>query len=107
MAPGAAIYSCVPEDALAGIPGREARWSAPVAVAPGVPLHSGAAGMLPVVQALIARGAAPAFMMAVAALSLLELISLRRALKPQLLAVFVSVAAVGIIAIGYLFNLVI
>lgn len=110
IALGAAIHGYVPEEALAGILGRGAWWSVPVAVALGVPLYSGAAGMIPVVQALIAKGAALgtalAFMMAVVALSLPELIILRRVLKPQLLAVFVGVVATGIIAIGYLFNLV-
>jgi uncharacterized membrane protein YraQ (UPF0718 family) len=110
IAVGAAIHGYVPEEALAGILGRGAWWSVPVAVALGVPLYSGAAGMIPVVQALIAKGAALgtvlAFMMAVVALSLPELIILRRVLKPQLLAVFVGVVAIGIIAIGYLFNLV-
>ncbi|MCX7790316.1 MAG: permease [Chloroflexaceae bacterium] len=110
IAVGAAIHGYVPEEALAGILGRGAWWSVPVAVALGVPLYSGAAGMIPVVQALIAKGAALgtalAFMMAVVALSLPELIILRRVLKPRLLAVFVGVVATGIIAIGYLFNLV-
>ncbi len=110
IAVGAGIHGYVPEDALAGVLGRGAWWSVPVAVALGVPLYSGAAGMIPVVQALIAKGAALgtalAFMMAVVALSLPELIILRRVLKPQLIAVFVGVVAVGIIGIGYLFNLV-
>ncbi len=110
IAVGAAIHGYVPEEALAGMLGRGAWWSVPVAVALGVPLYSGAAGMIPVVQALIAKGAALgtalAFMMAVVALSLPELIILRRVLKPQLLAVFVGVVATGIVVIGYLFNLV-
>ncbi|MGQ9928307.1 MAG: permease [Chloroflexaceae bacterium] len=110
IAVGAGIHGYVPEDALAGILGRWAWWSVPLAVVLGVPLYSGAAGMIPVVQALIAKGAALgtvlAFMMAVVALSLPEVIILRRVLKPQLIAVFVGVVAAGIIGIGYLFNLV-
>ncbi|NTV65430.1 MAG: permease, partial [Oscillochloris sp.] len=91
--------------------GAQAWWSVPAAVLLGVPLYSNAAGVIPVVQALMAKGAALgtvlAFMMAVVALSLPELIILRRVLKPQLIATFVGVVALGIIAIGYLFNLVI
>jgi len=91
--------------------GSDAWWSVPAAVLIGVPLYSNAAGVIPVVQALMAKGAALgtvlAFMMAVVALSLPELIILRRVLKPRLIATFVGVVALGIIAIGYLFNLVI
>ena len=80
----------------------------PATVALGVPLYSNAAGVIPVVQALMAKGAALgtvlAFMMSVVALSLPELIILRRVLKPRLIATFVGVVATGIIAIGYLFN---
>jgi uncharacterized membrane protein YraQ (UPF0718 family) len=108
---GAGIHGFVPEDALAGVMGADAWWSVPVAVALGVPLYSNAAGVIPVVQALMAKGAALgtvlAFMMAVVALSLPEIIILRRVLKPRLIATFVGVVAAGIIAIGYLFNLVI
>lgn len=111
IAVGAGIHGYVPEDALASILGRSAWWSVPAGVALGVPLYSNAAGVIPIVQALMAKGAAPgtalAFMMAVVALSLPELIILRRVLKLQLILVFVGVVAAGIIAIGYLFNLVV
>jgi uncharacterized membrane protein YraQ (UPF0718 family) len=111
IAVGAGIHGFVPEDALAGVMGAEAWWSVPVAVVLGVPLYSNAAGVIPVVQALMAKGAALgtvlAFMMAVVALSLPEMIILRRVLKPRLIATFIGVVATGIIAIGYLFNLVI
>jgi uncharacterized membrane protein YraQ (UPF0718 family) len=111
IAVGAGIHGYVPEEALAGILGKGAWWSVPAAVALGVPLYSNAAGVIPVVQALMAKGAALgtvlAFMMAVVALSLPEIIILRRVLKPRLIATFVGVVATGIIAIGYLFNLVI
>jgi uncharacterized membrane protein YraQ (UPF0718 family) len=76
-----------------------------------MPLYSNAAGIIPIVQALMAKGAALgtvlAFMMAVVALRLPEMIILRRVLKPRLIATFVGVVTLGIIAIGYLFNLVI
>ena len=74
----------------------------------GVPLYSNAAGIMPLVEALydkgLPMGTLLAFMMAVVALSLPEMILLRRVLKPQLLGVFVAVVATGIVAIGYLFN---
>ncbi len=111
IAVGAGIHGYVPDDALAGVMGSDAWWSVPAAVLIGVPLYSNAAGVIPVVQALMAKGAALgtvlAFMMAVVALSLPEMIILRRVLKPRLIATFVGVVALGIIAIGYLFNLVI
>ena len=111
IAVGAFIHGFVPEDALAGIMGENAWWSVPAAVAIGVPMYANAAGVIPVVQALIGKGAALgtalAFMMSVVALSLPEMIILRRVLKPRLIAVFVGVVSVGIVLTGYLFNLVI
>jgi uncharacterized membrane protein YraQ (UPF0718 family) len=111
IAVGAGIHGYVPEAALADILGKGAWWSVPAAVLLGVPLYSNAAGVIPIVQALMAKGAALgtalAFMMAVVALSLPEIIILRRVLKPRLIATFVGVVALGIIAIGYLFNVVI
>lgn len=111
IAIGAAIHGFVPENALAGIMGRDAWWSVPAAVALGVPMYSNAAGIIPVVHALMGKGAALgtvlAFMMSVVALSLPEMIILRRVLKPQLIAVFIGVVATGIVLVGYLFNLVV
>lgn len=108
IAVGAFIHGYVPEDALAGILGADAWWSVPLAVVIGVPMYSNAAGMIPVVQALIAKGAALgtalAFMMAVVALSLPEMIILRRVLKPRLIGAFVAIVAGGIMLTGYLFN---
>ena len=108
IAIGAVIHGYVPEDALAGILGADAWWSVPLAVAIGVPMYSNAAGMIPVVEALIGKGAALgtalAFMMAVVALSLPEMIILRRVLKLPLIAAFVGIVAVGIMLTGYLFN---
>ena len=83
----------------------------PAAVLVGIPMYSNAAGIVAVVEALLGKGAALgtvlAFMMSVVALSLPEMIILRRVLKPRLIAIFVGVVAVGIILTGYLFNLVI
>lgn len=106
---GAAIHGYVPTDALAGYMGKQAAWwSVPVAVLAAVPLYSNAAGMAPVLQALVEKGAALgtalAFMMAVVGVSLPETILLRRVLKPRLLAVFLGVVTLAIVLTGYLFN---
>jgi uncharacterized membrane protein YraQ (UPF0718 family) len=106
---GAWIHGYVPENFLAAIMGREAWWSVPLAVAVGIPMYASAAGMIPVVQALLAKGAALgtvlAFMMAVIALSFPEMVILRKVLKPRLIATFAGVVGVGILIVGYLFNL--
>ncbi|HEX8987492.1 MAG TPA: permease [Rhodocyclaceae bacterium] len=109
IAIGAGIHGYVPEDFMAGIMGRDAPWwSVPVAVAIGVPMYSNAAGIIPVVEALIGKGAALgtvlAFMMSVIALSLPEMIILRKVLRPTLIAVFAGVVAAGILVVGYVFN---
>ena len=89
--------------------GRDAWWSVPAAVVIGVPMYSNAAGIIPVVEALIGKGAALgtvlAFMMAVTALSAPEMIILRKVLSLRLIAVFIGVVASGILAVGFLFNL--
>ena len=108
---GAFIHGFVPEDALVDIMGENAWWSVPVSVLLGVPLYSNAAGVIPVVSALLGKGAALgtalAFMMSVVALSLPEMIILRRVLKPRLLVIFAAVVATSILITGYLFNLVV
>jgi len=105
---GAGIHGYVPENFMASIMGKGAWWSVPLAVLIGVPMYSNAAGIIPVVQALLGKGAALgtvlAFMMAVIALSLPEAIILRKVLKPKLLFVFFGVVAIGIMSVGYLFN---
>ena len=99
IAIGAGIHGYVPESALAGILGKDAWWSVPVGVLLGIPLYSNAAGIIPVVHALMEKGAALgtalAFMMSVVALSLPELIILRRVLKPQLIALFITILAIA------------
>ena len=109
VAAGAGIHGYVPEDFMAAIMGKGAWWSVPVAVAIGIPMYSNAAGIIPVILALLEKGAALgtalAFMMAVIGLSLPETIILRKVLKPRLIAVFVGVVGAGILAVGYLFNL--
>lgn len=110
IAIGAFIHGYVPQDALTGIMGESAWWSVPAAVLVGIPLYSNAAGVIPIVSALLDKGASLgtvlAFMMSVVGLSLPEIIILRRVLKPRLIAVFIGVIAVAIILTGYLFNLV-
>jgi len=105
---GAAIHGWVPEGFMVSIMGKEAWWSVPLAVLIGVPMYSGAAGIIPIVQALLAKGAALgtvlAFMMSVIALSLPEMIILRKVLKVRLIATFVGVVASGIVIVGYVFN---
>jgi uncharacterized membrane protein YraQ (UPF0718 family) len=110
IAIGGLIHGYVPESALVGIMGRSAWWSVPAAVVIGVPLYSNAAGMIPIVAALIEKGAslgtALAFMMSVVGLSLPEAIILRRVLKLPLLITYFAIIAAAIVLIGYLFNLV-
>ncbi|MEI8122680.1 MAG: permease [bacterium] len=108
IAVGAGIHGYVPANAMASFMGKGAWWSVPLSVLIGVPMYSNAAGIIPIVQALLGKGAALgtvlAFMMAVIALSLPEAIILRKVLKPRLLAVFFGVVAIGIMLVGYLFN---
>ncbi len=108
---GAGIHGYVPEDFLAGIMGKNTWWTVPAAVVLGIPLYSSAAGIIPVVYALMEKGAALgtalAFMMSVVALSLPEILILRKVLKMQLIAVFIGIVGVAIMLTGYLFNLVI
>lgn len=111
IAIGAVIHGYVPEDFMASLMGKEVWWSVPLAVVLGIPMYTNAAGIIPIVEALLGKGAALgtvlAFMMAVIALSLPEMIILRKVLKPRLIGVFVGVVGCGILVIGYLFNLVI
>ncbi|MGE0043754.1 MAG: permease [Vicinamibacterales bacterium] len=108
IAAGAAIHGYVPEQLMASIMGRDAWWSVPAAVVLGVPMYTNAVGVIPVVQALLGKGAALgtvlAFMMSVIALSAPELVILRKVLRPRLIAVFVGVVGTGILAVGYIFN---
>lgn len=108
IAVGALIHGYVPANFLASIMGKGAWWSVPAAVVIGIPMYSNAAGIIPVAEALLAKGAALgtvlAFMMSVIALSLPEIIILRKVLQIPLIAVFVGVVGAGILAVGLLFN---
>jgi hypothetical protein len=111
IAVGAGIHGYVPEGFMASIMGKGAWWSVPIAVLIGIPMYSNAAGIIPVVHALIGKGAALgtvlAFMMSVIALSLPEMVILRKVLKPTLIATFAGVVGTGILIVGYLFNMII
>jgi hypothetical protein len=108
IALGAAIHGWVPTDFFARVAGPGNPLAVPISVVLGIPLYSNAAGVLPLVEALHAKGMAMgtllAFMMSVVALSLPEMILLRRVLRPQLLGIYIAVVASGIVAIGFLFN---
>ena len=105
---GAWIHGYVPQDFMAHLMGKSAWWSVPLAVLIGVPMYSNAAGIIPVVQALLGKGAALgttlAFMMAVTALSFPEFMILKKVMKPRLIALFAGVVAAGIVLVGYVFN---
>lgn len=108
IAIGALMHGWVPAGALAAYASKDNPFAVIIAVLIGIPLYSNAAGVIPLVSELtragVAMGTALAFMMAVTALSIPEMILLRKVLKPQLLAVFIGVVGSGIIFVGYLFN---
>lgn len=110
IAIGAVVHGYVPEDFMASIMGKSAWWSVPAAVLIGVPLYSNAAGVIPILQALLEKGAALgtalAFMMSVIGLSLPEMIILRKVIKLPLILIFIGIVACGIILVGYLFNII-
>ena len=105
---GAIIHGFVPTDLVVSIGGSGNPLAVPALVLLGVPLYSNAAGTIPIIEVLIAKGlpmgSALAFMMAITALSFPEMVILRRVMKPQLIAVFAGVVAAGILFVGYLFN---
>ena len=108
IAIGAGIHGYVPEDFMASFMGKDVWWAVPLAVIAGIPMYTNAAGVIPIVQALLAKGAALgtvlAFMMSMIGLSLPEMVILRKVLKIRLIATFVSVVACGILIVGYVFN---
>ena len=111
IAVGAGIHGFVPQEFLASLMGEDAVWwSLPLAVLMGVPMYANTAGILPVIEALTAKGAAMgtalAFMMSVVALSLPEMIILRKVLKLRLIATFIGIVATGILAVGFIFNMI-
>ena len=111
IAIGAGIHGYVPQAFMAGLMGKDAWWAVPVSVLIGVPMYTNAAGIIPIVEALLAKGASLgtvlAFMMSVIALSLPEMVILRKVLKLRLIATFVGVVSAGIMLVGYVFNAVV
>jgi uncharacterized membrane protein YraQ (UPF0718 family) len=107
---GAAVHGYVPENFMAGLMGKSSWYSVPLSILIGVPLYSNAAGIIPIVSVLIEKGVplgtALAFMMSVIGLSLPEMIILRKVLKLQLIFTFVGVVSLGIVLVGYLFNVI-
>ncbi|MCX5848410.1 MAG: permease [Deltaproteobacteria bacterium] len=110
IAVGAAVHGYVPQNFMASIMGKDVWWSVPLAVLIGVPLYSNAAGIIPILQALLEKGAslgtALAFMMSVIGLSLPEMIILRKIIKLPLIIIFISVVATGIMIVGFIFNMI-
>ena len=106
---GAVIHNWIPEDIIVGILGDGNPLGVILAVICGVPMYADIFGTIPIAEALLAKGAllgvALSFMMAVTTLSLPSIIMLRRAVKPKLLAIFITICTVGIIIVGYLFNI--
>jgi uncharacterized membrane protein YraQ (UPF0718 family) len=105
---GALIHGFVPTELVVQIGGQGNPLAVPALVALGVPLYSNAAGTIPIIEALLGKGlpvgSALAFMMAITALSLPEMVILRKVMKPRLLGTFVAIVASGIVVIGYAFN---
>ncbi len=108
IAVGAGAHKYVPQEFLASFLGKDSWYGVPLAILMGVPLYSNAAGVIPIVSVLIEKGVslgtALAFMMSVIALSLPEIIILKKVLKWQLIAVFVGIVATGIVIVGFIFN---
>ncbi len=107
---GAVIHGWAPGELLSKWTGPDNPLAVFVAVILGIPLYSNALGTIPIAEALIGKGVglgtALAFMMAVTALSLPEMIILRKVIKPKLIAYFITITGIGIILIGYLFNII-
>jgi uncharacterized membrane protein YraQ (UPF0718 family) len=107
---GGIFHGYAPEGILAQYAGKDNLLAVPIAVIIGVPLYSNVMGMIPVVESLIGKGlpvgTALAFLMAVTALSLPEMIILKKVLKNELIAAFVIIVTVCIIFTGYLFNII-
>ncbi|MBE0658453.1 MAG: permease [Bryobacteraceae bacterium] len=105
---GAGIHGYVPAELIVRWAGPQNPFAVPIAVILGVPLYANVAGVLPITEALVGKGlplgTVLSFTMAVTALSLPEMVILRKVLRPQLLAVFIAIMTAGIIGVGYLFN---
>ena len=111
IALGAAIYGYMPVDFVSGYMGKGAWWNVPIAVLLGIPLYASAVGVIPIIQAFLAKGAAlgttMAFMMSVIGISIPELVMLRKVIKMPLIWIFIGIVALGSVVVGYLLNLLI
>ena len=111
IAIGAGMHGYVPAEFLSSFMGKANWYAVPLATLIGIPLYSNAAGILPIVAVLVEKGAAMgtalSFMMATIALSLPEMIMLRKILKPPLILSFIGIVGIGIMLVGFLFNLII
>ncbi len=105
---GAFIHGYIPAEFIAAYAGGDAWYAVPIAVLMGIPMYSNAAGVMPLVEVLTAKGmllgSALAFMMAVTALSLPEAMILKRILHTKLIALFFGIVGFGILLVGYIFN---
>ena len=110
VAIGALIHNVIPQEYILSVLGNDNIFSVIIATIIGIPIYADIFGVLPIASALldtgVALGVVMAFMMAVTALSLPSLIMLRKAIKLKLLIVFISIVSIGIILIGYIFNLI-
>jgi uncharacterized protein len=108
---GAWIHGYVPADFLAQYAGKDKWFAVPLATLIGIPLYSNAAGVIPMVKALVEKGVglgtALAFMMAVTGLSLPEFLILKKVMKVKLILIFAGIVGLGIMFTGYLFNIII
>lgn len=111
IALGAAIYGYMPVDFVSSYMGKDAWWNVPIAVLLGIPLYASAAGVIPIIQAFLTKGAALgttlAFMMSVIGISIPELVMLRKVIKLPLIWIFVGIVALGSVVAGYLFNIIV
>ncbi len=108
VAIGAFIHYWIPQELIEAVLGSDNPFGVILATLVGIPMYADIFGTIPVAEALLSKGAqlgtVLAFMMAVTTLSLPSMIMLRKAVKPRLLAVFFAICTVGIIVVGYLFN---
>ena len=105
---GAFIHNWIPEDLIVRFLGNGNPFGVVIATIAGVPMYADIFGCIPIAEALLAKGAklgvVLSFMMAVTTLSLPSMIMLKKAVKPKLLGVFITICTVGIIVVGYFFN---
>ncbi|MGN0600636.1 MAG: permease [Oscillospiraceae bacterium] len=107
---GAVIHNFIPEDFIVNVLGDNNPFGVILATIAGVPMYADIFGTIPIAEALLAKGAllgvVLSFMMAVTTLSLPSIIMLRKAVKPKLLGIFIAICTIGIIIVGYFFNLI-